>query len=101
MTHNHSTKNSDAARPVASIASIACRTGGLIGAVMLSGLLLAACGSDVTDLGATVTAPGRAEAKTEAAAPLQHERFDHAVVNQRSAGHDSDLPGASIAAYGQ
>ena len=98
MKNNHSNKNSDEARP---IASIACRTGGLIGAVVLSGLLLAACGSDLTDLGATVTALGSHEVKTEAAAPSQHQRFDHAVVNHRSTGHDSDLPGASIAAYGQ
>ena len=101
MTNNHSTKNSDEARPIASIASIACRTGGLIGAVVLSGLLVASCGSDVTELGATVTALSRAEVRTAAAAPLQHERLDHAMVNQRSTGHDSDLPGASIAAYGQ
>ena len=98
MKNNHSNKNSDEARP---IASIACRTGGLIGAVVLSGLLLAACGSDLADLGASVTALSRAEVKTEAAAPLRHQWLDHAVVNQSSTTHDSDLPGASIAAYGQ
>ena len=98
MTNDHSTKISDEARPVA---SIACRTGGLIGAVMLSGLLVASCGSDLTDLGATLTASSSAEVKTAAAAPLPHGRLDHAGVNQRSTGHDSDLPGASIAAYGQ
>lgn len=27
------------------------------------------------------------------------ERFDHSVVNQHSTSHNSDLPGASIAAY--
>ena len=98
MKNNHSNKNSDEARP---IASIACRTGGLIGTVVFSGLLLAACGSDLTELGASVTALSSHEVKTEAAAPSQHQWFDHAVVNQRSTGHDSDLPGASIAAYGQ
>ena len=61
MKNNHSNKNSDEARP---IASIACRTGGLIGTVVFSGLLLAACGSDLTELGATVTALSGAEGKT-------------------------------------
>ena len=98
MKNNHSTKNSDEAHHIASIAG---RTGGLIGAVILSGLLLAACGSDLADLGASMTAKRSHEATTEAAAPFQHQRFDHAVVNHRSTGHDSDLPGASIAAYGQ
>ena len=98
MKNNHSNKNSDEARP---IASIACRTGGLIGTVVFSGLLLAACGSDLTELGASVTALSSHEVKTEAAAPLRHQWLDHAVVNHRSTGHDSDLPGASIAAYGQ
>ena len=97
MKNNHSNKNSDEARP---IASIACRTGGLIGTVVFSGLLLAACGSDLTELGASVTALSSHEVKTEAAAPLRHQWLDHAVVNHRSTGHDSDLPGASIAAYG-
>ncbi len=101
MKNNHPTKNSDEAFPIASMASIACRTGGLIGAVVLSGLLVASCGSDATELGATVTALSRAEVKTEAVVPLQHKRLDHAVVNQSSTGHESDLPGASIAAYGQ
>ena len=54
-------KNTDTARP---IASSACRTGGLIGAVVFSGLLLAACDSDLTEHGASLTALGRAEAKT-------------------------------------
>ncbi len=98
MTNAHSTKNSNDARP---LSSIACKTGGLIGAVMLSGLLVGACGSDLNGLGAGLTASSSAEVITAAAAPLQHERLDHTVVNQRSTGHDSDLPGASIAAYGQ
>ena len=100
MTNNPLIKNSDEARPIASITFIARRTGGLIGAVVLSGLLAGACSSNVTELGVTVTALSGADLKTEAAAPLQPERFDHSVVNQRSTGHDSDLPGASIAAYG-
>jgi hypothetical protein len=95
---NHSTNNSDEARPIASIAR---RTAGLIGAVVLSGLLVASCGSNVTELGATAIALSRAEVKTEAVVPSKHQRFEHVVVNQRSTGHDSDLPGASIAAYGQ
>ena len=96
MKNNHSVKNNNEARPIALTAR---RLGGLIGAVVFSGLLLAACGSDLADLGATVTALSRAEVKTEAATPLQHHRFDHAVVNQSSTGHESDVPGASIAAY--
>ena len=94
MTNHYSTQNSHDALPVV------CRTGGLIGALMLSGLLLASCGSDVADLGATGAVLRLAADKTEAAVPLHHQRFDHSVVNQRSTWHDSDLPGASIAAYG-
>ena len=98
MKNNHSINSNNEARPIALTAR---RLGDLIGAVVFSGLLLAACGSDLTELGATVTALSSNEVKTEAAAPSQHQRFDHTVVNQRSTGHDSDLPGASIAAYGQ
>ena len=53
MTNNHSTKSSNEGRP---IASIALRTGGLIGAVILSGLFVASCGSDVTGIGTDVAA---------------------------------------------
>ncbi|UUZ72729.1 hypothetical protein LP415_03690 [Polaromonas sp. P1(28)-8] len=82
------------------IASIALRTGGLIGAVILGGLFVASCGSGVTDVGTAVAAPTRAETETAAATPLLLGRLDHTVVNQHSTAHDSDLPGASIAAYG-
>ncbi len=81
------------------IASIALRTGGLIGAVILGGLFVASCGSGVTDVGAAVAAPTSAETETDAAARFFLERLDHTVVNQHSTAHDSDLPGASIAAY--
>lgn len=94
MTNNHSTQNSHQAR------SIVRRTGGLISVVVLGGLLLASCSADLTDLGATATALGGAEVTTAATPPLQHQRFDHSVVNQRSTVYESDLPGASIAAYG-
>ena len=97
MTTNHSTKNSNEGRP---IASIALRTGGLIGAVILSGLFVA-CGSAVPDVGTAVATPTRAQTKTVAERHFLFERLDHAGVNQRSTAHDSDLPGASIAAYGE
>ena len=97
MKNNDSPQNTDTARP---IASTACKTGGLIATVMLSGLLLGACSSDVIDIGATAAVRGFAEAKTEAVVASQHQGFDHSVVNQRSTVYDSDLSGASIAAYG-
>lgn len=98
MTNNHSTKSSNEGRP---IASIALRTGGLIGAVILSGLFVASCGSDVTGIGTDVAALTRAEIKTGAERHFPFERLDHTGVNQRSTAHDSDLPGASVAAYGE
>lgn len=58
MTNNHSTRNSNEGRP---IASMALRT------------------------------------KRQ----FLFERLDHTGVNQRSTAHDSDLPGASVAAYGE
>ena len=82
------------------IASIALRACGLIGAVILGGLFVASCGSGVTDVGTAVAAPTSAETKIYAATLLLLERLDHTVVNQHSTAHDSDLPGASIAAYG-
>ncbi len=97
MTHTHSTKKSNEGRP---IASIALRTAGLIGAVILSGLFVASCAPGVTDVDTAVAAPTRAQNKTVAERHLAFERFDHSGVNQRSTAHDSDLPGASIAAYG-
>ena len=96
MTNNHLTKNSNEGRP---IASIALQTGGLIGVVILSGLLVASCGSDVTDIGTDVATLTRAEIKTRPERHFLFERLDHTGVNQRSTVHDSDLPGASIAAY--
>ncbi len=81
------------------IAALALRTGGLIGAVILGGLFVASCGSSLTDVGTAVAAPTRAGTGTEAATRLLLERLDHTVVNQHSTAHDSDLPGASIAAY--
>ena len=97
MTNNHSTKNSNEGRP---IASMALRTGGLIGAVILSGLFVA-CSSAAPDVGTAVAAPTRAQTRTVAERQFLFERLDHTGVNQRSTAHDSDLPGASIAAYGE
>lgn len=81
------------------IASIALRACGLIGVVILGGLLVA-CGSSVPDAGAAVAAPTRARTKPVAERHFIFERLDHSVVNQHSTAHESDLPGASIAAYG-
>ena len=80
------------------IASNALRTGGLIGTVILSGLLLACEGSGVTDVGTALAAPTRAQTKTVAERHFIFERLDHSVANQHGTD-DSDLPGASIAAY--
>lgn len=71
---------------------------GLIAAVTLGGLF------DTFDTGlpavaAAVVAPTLAEARPVAASLPAPERLDHTVVNQHSTAHDSDLPGASIAAY--
>lgn len=46
-----------------------------------------------------VAASARAQANSTAERQFMLERFDHSVVNQHSTAHDSDLPGASIAAY--
>jgi len=81
------------------VASIALKTGGLIGAVMLGGLLVASCGSGAADVGAAAAALTSAKTETDTATRLFLERLDHTVVNQHSTAHDSDLPGASIAAY--
>jgi hypothetical protein len=77
----------------------ALRTGGLIGTVILSGLLLACDGSGVTDAGTALAAPTRAQTKTVAERHFIFERLDHREPNQRGTAHDSDLPGASNAAY--
>lgn len=82
------------------ITALMLRTGGLIGAAMLGGLFVAACDSSVTDLGTAVAAPTRAPTKTAAERVSLFEPLDHSVVSQRSTAHESDLPGASIAAYG-
>ena len=46
-----------------------------------------------------VAAQTRAQAYSAAERQFMPERFDHSVVKQHATGHDSDLPGASIAAY--
>lgn len=87
MTNNHLTKNSDEASPIASIASIACRIGGLIGAVVLSGLLLASCGSGVTELGATVTALSGAGVKTAQGNQTAGEHLFQTYTNWLQTSH--------------
>ena len=102
MTDTHSTKNSNESQQVryAAPRSWIARTGSLIGVVMLAGLL-AACGSGAPDVGAAAAAaPTHAQTRTVAERHFLFERLDHAGVNQRSTAHDSDLPGASIAVYG-
>lgn len=47
----------------------------------------------------SVAAPVGAQAYSAAGRQSVPERLDHSVVNQRSTAHESDLPGASIAAY--
>ena len=46
-----------------------------------------------------VAAQTLAQAYSAAERQLILERFDHSVVKQHATNHDSDLPGASIAAY--
>ena len=46
-----------------------------------------------------VAAQTRAPAFSAAERQFMLERFDHSVVKQHATNHDSDLPGASIAAY--
>ena len=46
-----------------------------------------------------VAAQTRAQAYSAAERQFMPERFDHSVVKQHATNHDSDLPGASIAAY--
>ena len=87
----------DGERQRRTIASIAPRTGGLIGTVILGGLLVA-CGSGEHDVGAALAAPTRAQIKTVAEGHFIFERLDRSVVNQHSAAHDSDLHRVSIAA---
>ena len=103
MTDTHSTKNSNESQQVryAAPRSWIARTGSLIGVVMLAGLP-AACGSGAPDVGAAAAAaPTPAQARTVAETHFVFHRLDHAGVNQRSTARDSDLPGASIAVYGE
>ena len=46
-----------------------------------------------------VAAQTRAQAYSAAERQFMLERIDHSVVKQHATNHDSDLPGASIAAY--
>ena len=46
-----------------------------------------------------VTAQTRAQAYSAAERQFMVDRIDHSVVKQHATNHDSDLPGASIAAY--
>ena len=82
------------------IAATALRTGGMVGIVLLTGLLLSCESSGLSDMGITEAAPTRTATPTAAVTAALLERFDHSVVNQSGTAHDSDLPGVSIAAYG-
>lgn len=97
MTAQQSIQNSN---PCLQAESQTLSTGGLVGAMILWGLFLAACDSGMTDVENAVAASPRAGVEALADTGLHVARLDHAVVNQRSTVHDSDLPGAAVAAYG-
>ena len=81
-------------------ASAARKTEGFIGAVLLSGLLLACSNSlGEPEAGTAMSVPAVAKTQAVAERRLTIERFGQAVVNHDSGSHDSDLPGASIADY--
>ena len=58
-------------------------------------------GSTFLEAALTKSAPSNVAAQVYSAAERQFmpERIDHSVVKQHATNHDSDLPGASIAAY--
>ena len=93
MEHIPSTRNSEA-RP---IVSIALTTGGLIGAVIFSGLFVASCVPGVTAVDTAVAAPTRTQTKTVAQRHVAFEQAERTGLNQRSTAHASDLPAASDA----
>ncbi len=97
MTAKPSIQNSN---PSPHVEPHSLSTGGLVGAMILWGLFLAACDSGTSDIEAAVAASPRAGVEALAETGLHFARLDHAVVDQRSTGHDSDLPGVAIAAYG-
>lgn len=70
------------------IASIALRTGGLIGAVILGGLFVASCDSSVNDVDAAVATPTRAQTQTVAEKHFIFERFGKAVQGVADWGKD-------------
>jgi hypothetical protein len=76
--------------------AIALKTGSLTSALMFVGLL-GACSLDASNVGMPVAALTKSAAENH----FLFTRLDHAVVNQHSTAHDSDLPGASIAQYEQ
>ncbi len=65
------------------IASIALRTGGLMGAVILGGLFVASCGSSRNEVDTTVAAPTNAQTKTVAEEHLGQEGAAHAMESVR------------------
>lgn len=76
---------------------------GHLGTVVIGGLLVASvasCGSGGSDAGIVAVAPISAEAEKTASRPTLLQQLDHAVVNRSSTAHESDLNGASVAAYG-
>ena len=97
MAAKHSPQNSS---PCPSIESPEFSTGGLVGALIIWGVVLAACATGMTDVDTAGAASARAGAQTDAATAAHFARNDPPAVAQRSNTHESDLPGASIAAYG-
>lgn len=74
--------------------------GGPIATTMLAVLLVACQASDMADIGTGLPTPTLAQTMTTNATHLPLEPLDQPVLDRPSSMHDSDLPGASIAAYG-
>lgn len=80
------------------VAASGRKIGGLIGTVLVCGQF-AACSSDVPEIRATEAVAARVPTKTAADTCFTFERFGQVVMHHCNTTHDSDLPGASIAAY--
>lgn len=94
MTHKLWTKHSHEIQPAWYLMLLARPA---ITALLLATSLVAC----VADKDTALAAAQRSGIDAAAAPPLLIERIDHRVVNLLSATHDSDQPGASIAAYGK
>jgi hypothetical protein len=97
MTTQASTQNSN---PSGSAEPHTFSTGGLLGALILWGVVLAVCGSGTTGTEtATAASPGGGKAVAVQSPPLA--RLEHRAVNQRSSMQVSDLRGTAIASNGK